>query len=186
MKRKDFLKSTFTGGCACALLALGGNPILSAQDTGEKKPEKDENQEFITSWIEEFMGIMDTNLDEKTRAKIMEESGRKCAQKTYHPVTSKFKGNLEGLLEQMRKGFAENVVYDQTKGTVHVVGKKQAACFCPLVKGRSTLKSGTYCCCSIGWVKEVFETVTGKKVEVIAERTILRGSDHCDFKITIA
>jgi predicted hydrocarbon binding protein len=185
LKREEFLKNAITGGCACALLALGGDKILSADDTVEKKPEKDANQEFITAWAEDLMGIMDRNLDEKTRVEIMEESGRRCAQKTYNPIVLKFKGNPEGLLDNMKKEFADRAVYDETNGTIHIVGKKFKSCFCPLVKGRSTLKSGTYCYCSQGWMKEVFETVTGKKVEVKLEKTILRGADCCEFKMTL-
>ena len=75
--------------------------------------------------------------------------------------------------------------YDEKNGTIHLVGKKFKSCFCPLVKGRSTLKSGTFCMCSQGWMKEVFETVSGKKVNVELEKTILRGSDCCAFKMTL-
>ena len=185
MKRGEFLKNVITGGCACAVLTLGGNKLYSADDTGEKKSNKDKNQEFITGWTENLMVIMDQNLDEKTRSKIMQESGRKCAEKTYKPIALKYKGNVKGILDFMKQEFADIADYDEKNGTIHLVGKKFKSCFCPLVKGRSSLKSGTYCFCSMGWMKEVFETVTGKKVKVELEKTILRGADCCAYKMIL-
>ena len=185
MKRKEFLKRSITGGCACALLAFGGNPFISADDTTEQKQEKDEKQEFITSWTEDLMGIMDKNLDEKTKINIMENSGRRCAQKYYYPIATQFKGNVKGLMERMKSALMEVADYDEKKGTIHLVGKKFKSCICPLVRGRSALKSGTYCYCSQGWMKEVFEYVTGKKADVKLIKTILRGADCCEFNITV-
>jgi predicted hydrocarbon binding protein len=185
MKRKEFLKNVLSGGCACTLLTLGGGKVLSADDTPEKKPEKDKNQEFITNWTENLMVIMDQNLDEKTREKIMQASGRKCAQNNFNPVALKYKGKVKELLSYLKQNFADFADYDEKNETIRMVSKKFKSCFCPLVKGRSSLKSPTYCLCSRGWMKEVFETVTGKKVEVELEQTILRGADCCSFKMTL-
>ena len=185
MDRKEFIKSTLKGTCVCTMLLLGGKSTFA--DENEKKPKKDnKDQEFITGWTENLMEIMDQNLDEKTRKKIMEQSGRKCAEKTYKKIALKYKGNIKGLLDLMKQQWAESVDFDKEKNTIRVAAKKAKACFCPMVKGRSTLSSGTYCLCSQGWAKEVFETASGKKVEVELEKTILRGADQCVFKITLA
>jgi len=186
MKRHEFLKKVMTGGCACALLTFGANNALSAEDTKEKKPAKDQNQEFITGWAENLMIVMDQNLDEKTRINIMEASGRNCAEKHYKAIAMKYKGNMKGFLEHMKQQFANVADYDEKKGTIRMVGKKFKACFCPVVKGRSNLKSGTYCLCSQGWMKQVFGMVSGKKVDVRLEQTILRGADCCIFNMTLS
>lgn len=186
MKRKDFLKCTLMGGCACSLLSLGGNTPLSAQETTEKKQEIDPAQAFITEWVENLMLTMDKTLDENTRVQIMEQGGRYCARKSYIPIAQKYKGDIPGLLELMKKQWADSLDYNEKTGTINITNKKATACLCPLVKGRSTLKSGTYCYCSQGWVKEVFEIVSGKNVAVKIMKSILRGGDCCQFQITLS
>jgi predicted hydrocarbon binding protein len=185
MDRKEFFKSTLkTGTCACAMLLLGGKGIaFASQEDSEKK--EDQIQKFISDWTESLMLIMDKNLDEKTKAKIMEESGRKCAEKTYKKVALKYKGNIKGFLDLMKQQWAEVADFDEGKGVIRFAGKKTKACVCPMVKGKSTLSTGTFCLCSRGWMKEIFETVTGKKANVKLEKTVLTGSDHCAFKITL-
>ena len=185
MDRKEFFKSTLkTGTCACAVLLLGGKDIAFAgQDESEKK--EDKNQKFISDWTENLMLIMDKNLDEKTKTKIMEESGRKCAESSYKNVALKYKGNVKSYLALMKQEWAEVADFDEGKGVIHVIGEKTKACFCPMVKGKSTLSTGTFCLCSRGLMKEIFETVSGKKANVKLEKTVLTGSDHCAFKITL-
>jgi hypothetical protein len=186
MKRQEFLKNAITGGCACALLTFGTNNVLSADDTTKKKSEEDKNQEFISGWAENLMVILDQTLDEKTRSNIMEASGRNCAEKYYKAVALKFKGNVNALLDHLKKQFADVAEYDEKKGTIRLVSKKFKSCFCPVVKGRSSLKSGTYCLCSQGWMKQVFGMVSGKKVDVRLEKTILRGADCCIFNMSLS
>jgi len=186
MKRGEFIKKVITGGCVCSMLTLGATQTLSGDESKEKKTEKDKNQEFIAGWVENLMLIMDKNLDEETRSKIMQESGRRCAEKTYKAVALKYKGNLMDFLDFLKKSFADIVDYDEKNNRIHLVGKKFESCICPMVKGRSTLKSGTYCMCSQGWMQKVFEIITGKKVKVELEQTMLRGADCCAFKMTLA
>ncbi len=185
MDRKEFFKSTLkTGTCACAVLLLGGKDITFAnQEDSEKK--EDKSQKFISDWTENLMLIMDKNLDEKTKAKIMEESGRKCAESTFKNVALKYKDNVKGFLALMKQQWAEVADFNEGKGVIQLAGKKTKACFCPMVKGKSTLSTGTFCLCSRGWMKEIFETVSGKKANVKLEKTVLTGSDFCAFKITL-
>jgi predicted hydrocarbon binding protein len=185
MDRKEFFKSTLKGTCVCTMLLLGGRHIATAASNDDNAKKDNKDQEFISGWTENLMQIMDQNLDEKTRVKIMEESGRKCAEKTYKKIALNYKGNVNGLLALMKQQWAESADFDKEKGLIRVVGKKAKACVCPMVKGSSTLSSGTFCLCSRGWVKEIFETVTGKKVDVKLEKTILRGGDQCVFNITL-
>jgi len=38
-----------------------------------------------------------------------------------------------------------------------------------------------FCSCSVGWIKEVFETASGRPVRVELEQTIGRGDPVCKF-----
>lgn len=189
MKRRELLTNTVkTGACACAMMFLGGEGIAFADDKKkeqEKKEKEDKNREFISNWTETLMLTMDGNLDEKTKTKIMEISGRKCAERTYKQFATKFKGNIKGFLETVQKQWAEKTIFDEKKGVITVHGKKTKGCFCPLAAGKPTFKTGTFCLCSRGWMTEIFETVTAKKVKVELLSTILTGGDHCVFQITM-
>jgi predicted hydrocarbon binding protein len=45
--------------------------------------------------------------------------------------------------------------------------------------------SGTYCNCSRGWAKALFEGATGKPVEVNMEKSIINGDDQCRFEVIL-
>jgi predicted hydrocarbon binding protein len=45
--------------------------------------------------------------------------------------------------------------------------------------------SATYCNCSRGWAKALFEGVLGKSVEVIMEKSIVSGDNQCKFRIML-
>jgi predicted hydrocarbon binding protein len=43
--------------------------------------------------------------------------------------------------------------------------------------------SGTYCNCSRGWAKALFEGALGRPVDVVMEQSIIRGDEQCQFRI---
>ena len=194
MDRKDFFKTTAkTGACVCAMFFMGGTADVLAETSDEEQKkakqqaelQAERKQQFISSWTEDMMKIMDDNLDQKTKTKIMEASGRRCAQKTFHPVITKFKDDIPGLLAHMKKHYIETAKYDKTKATILLHSKKMDACVCPMVQGKQTLSTKTYCLCSQGWMKQVFEGVSGKKAEVKTLKTILTGAKQCVFNIAL-
>jgi len=127
------------------------------------------------------MKNMDQHLEEKEKIKLLEECGRACARSHAQKEAVKFQGNLDGWLGTVKKWVgAENVRKD--KNVVQVMYSK---CFCPLVKDSPPLLSETYCNCSRGWLKEVFETVVGDPVEVNLEDSIMRGGKQCRFTVLL-
>jgi len=59
-------------------------------------------------------------------------------------------------------------------------------CYCSQVnkipKGKL---SGTYCNCSRGWAKALFEGALGRPVEVLMEKSIISGDNQCKFRIIL-
>jgi predicted hydrocarbon binding protein len=45
--------------------------------------------------------------------------------------------------------------------------------------------SATYCNCSRGWAKALFEGALGRTVEVIMEKSIINGDNQCKFRILL-
>jgi hypothetical protein len=84
-------------------------------------------------------------------------------------------------LAQIKADWAENTEYDPQAKKIRVIGKKDPACFCPFVDKSITPKN--FCQCSMGNMKETFETILGKTVNVKIEESILYGGERCTFVI---
>jgi len=127
------------------------------------------------------MSGLDENVDKETIVKILEKCGRQCQTDT--------------LIKKAKR------IYEETRSTdkfieefsrvyrhLHREGDKiyltYPKCYCSQVnkvpKGKI---SSTYCNCSRGWAKALFEGATGKPVEVKLEQSIINGDDQCKFRI---
>src|SRR4030067_1193785 len=124
-------------------------------------------------WIMTLMDGLDKNVDQKAIAKILVQCGRQCQTQSFikkaRTIYQKSK-NADDFLDKL----------GQTYKHLHREGNKMylvyPKCYCSQVnklpKGRL---SGTYCNCSRGWAKTLFEEATGKSVEVTVEKSIIRG-----------
>jgi len=140
-----------------------------------------QKQKFLQDWLSSLMENMDSRLDEDSRIKVLEECGRVCAQRHTKAEALKSKGNLDGWLNTMKKWVGANNVHKEGN-SVRIVYSK---CLCPLVGGLEPLLSKTFCNCSRGWLKENFETVVGKAVDVRLEDSIMGGGKECRFTVLI-
>jgi hypothetical protein len=181
MRRKDFLKST----CFAAALGslLGGSELLSSvQETGEAEKRDEAFRKFLHGWVTAMMDNMDKTLPEEERRKLMEENGRACAVRYgMTDLARSFKGNVDGFLAEVRKHGGETSALREGK-TVRLTYEK---CYCPLVNQLEAKLSPTYCLCTMGWTKAVYETLTGKPVGVKILSTIKRGDPKCLIEVDL-
>jgi predicted ArsR family transcriptional regulator len=134
-------------------------------------------------WITALMAGLDENVDEETRAKILEQCGRQCQ-------TTAFIKKAKQIYEKSRNTDEFIERFSQVYKHLHKEGNKiyitYPRCYCSQVnkipKGKL---SGTYCNCSRGWAKALFEGATGKPVEVKMEESIINGNNQCKFRITL-
>ena len=132
-------------------------------------------------WISNLIEGLDNNLDEKTIAKILEQCGRQCQSQSFikkaKAIYEKSK-NTDDFLNKLAQVYKH---LHREGNKVYIVYPK---CYCSQVnkipKGKL---SGTYCNCSRGWAKALFEGATGKPVEVNMEKSIINGDDQCRFKV---
>ncbi len=216
MDRKEFFSRIGrTGVCMCAAAAgmasvLQGAvaeektagkeaPPKSINDTvpGEKSVERAaKRMEFGDGWIKRFMEVMEQNLDEKTREKLMKANGKACytayageGQRRATPVT--FERFSQWIAEKGKsQGYSVvgNDIFSEYTGSAET-GKPspEGICLCPMVEAQTGGKiPAFYCLCSIGYVREMHERMLGRPVEVQLVDSVLRGGKRCKFKINLA
>jgi hypothetical protein len=58
-------------------------------------------------------------------------------------------------------------------------------CYCGRVKQtKEPFRTDTYCHCSTGWYRSLFEAAFGKPVTVKLKQSIIQGARSCEFEIT--
>ena len=187
MQRKDFLKSCSLGMCSCfAFTALVPKAIKAQEKTEEESPEVKKlkgQMEFVHKRFATLLGLLNTEMDDEERVKMFEELGRTCSSE-YKETYMKFENNLPGFLDEIRGKWVKEANYDKENQTIELIGTKSDDCFCPLAKKSITPES--FCECSKGWQKGVFEAITGKKVKATVLESVLRGGERCSFKIQMS
>jgi len=187
MDGKKAMKQTCgTGGCSCAASGITAQTV-QAGEAGQAAPDADRQIKKLQWWqdhnrkqMAKLWTLLEAHLDEKTRLGIIEQLGRNCASML--GWAREFRGNPEGFFERMRQRQGEDVVFDKEKGTITITTPERD-CVCGLVKNGVT--PAYFCQCSIGWQKETYKTILGKKVEVELKESVLRGSKRCVFEVRI-
>ena len=202
MNRKEFLTNVgkyCLCSCVCALGGVLGS-VRADEPLGDlptPQPEKPRSQvriEFAEKWLVRFFGVLDANLDEATRKKIMMANGRACyidwiteTNQQIKPVTlDQMKKWIDQNVKDGSISYDGNVIYYQYMSAAETgLPSKEGQCLCPLVETNPSGLSSTYCQCSVGYVKEWHDRVFGKPVEVELLSSVLRGDPRCKFKITV-
>ena len=139
--------------------------------------------ERTENWITNLMDGLDNNVDKETIIKILEQCGRQCQSQSFikkaKAIYEKSK-NTDDFLNKLAQVYKH---MHREGNKVYIVYPK---CYCSQVnkipKGKL---SGTYCNCSRGWAKALFEGATGKPVEVNMKKSIINGEDQCKFEVIL-
>ena len=134
-------------------------------------------------WITSLIDGLDKHFDEETRARVLEQCGRQCQSQN-------FINKAKGIYQKSKdiNDFLDKL--GQVYKHLHREGDKiyiiYPRCYCSQVnkipKGKL---SWTYCNCSRGWAKALFEGALGRPVEVLRKETILNGDKQCKFQIIL-
>jgi hypothetical protein len=138
-------------------------------------------------WTREAMGRLEELAGKEKCKRIMESCGRKCCGVTSRKRakqcagTSRTIGELIENMNKMRIGGGRL----RWTGKDTIVGGYDR-CYCGLVsKTKEAFPDLSYCQCSVGWYKQLFEAALGKPVEVEIKRSIICGAKSCEFLIRI-
>jgi predicted ArsR family transcriptional regulator len=186
MDRKTFIKCCCLGACSVAVLGVEQS---AAQTGGDKFIEKTHR------WIADMMRALERHLDEKTRLRIMEAQGRACYawfDDNVSHVSARYRGDLDKLIAAIRSSVGDancrresNTIFFNYGASPEAKRVDRRECLCPLVAAVSGPLSPTFCACSVGYVKEMFERVAGKPADVQLLESLKRGGKQCRFKITM-
>jgi predicted hydrocarbon binding protein len=183
MERKEFLKaSLWLGALGGVAPALGEEAKPAASAVPPPPSPCERKAEFAQRLLVRFMSDMDSQLDEPRRVALMEARGRSCARMGAVRAAQAHKGNLDAFIAD----FGRHMEADGLRREGNVVKVKYPRCLCPLASGIQEPISPTYCNCSVGWLKELYETVTGKPVTVEVLETVKRGGQACRFNVTLS
>ena len=123
-------------------------------------------------------------VDLETRKKIMELCGEACAHSDEDLRTAKKIGEEAAdeneILTRMKKELPWSGTWTRKGNIIQSVCVK---CGCPLVRNKVVDLTGTFCYCSRGWVKKIFETLLKKPVNVELEKSIGLGDKVCKFVV---
>jgi hypothetical protein len=206
MNRKQFL--TNVGklcACSCVAAMAGGVQKVLAQETNQtpppepaqpaKKPRAEQRMEFAEGWLKRFFTALDANVDESTRTKLMMANGKSCYEawikdtgQQVRPVTfEQYKSWVDNNVKDGSYRVEGNAIFMQYMYAAETgLPAPEFTCLCPMVENKPQGLSTTYCTCSIGYVRVMYETLFGRPVEVELLESVLRGNPRCKFKITVS
>jgi predicted hydrocarbon binding protein len=138
-------------------------------------------RKFLETWVTNLVDSIDAHLDQATRTALMESCGRACAQRGAVESAKQCHGDIDNLVSTLEKWIGKGNAH-RDGSLVHLVYPK---CFCHLVAEGPERLPDTYCLCSRGWLKEVFETVLNHPVEVELLESVKRGAGGCRFAVML-
>jgi predicted hydrocarbon binding protein len=133
-------------------------------------------------WIKTLIANLEAELDEKTRAKILENCGRNCIPHTFilkAKACKKDAKNTDEFLDKLSQTWKH---LHREDDNIYVTYEK---CYCPIVKDYPEKLSSTWCNCSRGWTKELFESTLEKPIDVKLEKSIKQGDNICKFRVKL-
>jgi len=152
--------------------------------------------EFAGQWVERLMANMDQLLTDEEKKNLMQACGRSCFIQAFG-VASKETPEAD-CLDNFIKGYQDrgetavrkegNTVYFQygsNEQNSYGLRLLDGYCMCPLVESGPEKLSPTYCQCSAGYVKELFDRLTGKSVRVEVLESLRTGGKLCRFRIDL-
>jgi hypothetical protein len=139
------------------------------------------------AWVKEMVGRLEANVSPDQYLKIMQDCGRKCFGPTHRKLVRKIwneSKSINGFLNKLNeKGIGGGRL---TLGNSNIITGGYDKCYCGLVKKTNKpFPTKTYCHCSSGWYRQLFEAAWEREVQVELLQSIITGAKTCEFIIHI-
>ncbi len=133
--------------------------------------------------IQGMMQLLDQNVNEETRRRILETCGRRCiGASTLGKARRLLRDapDLDSWLVRLNEAHIGGGHLRCEGNTIHAAYDR---CYCGSVNQARERISITYCYCSCGWYRQLFETLLGHLVHVELLGSIISGEERCRFLI---
>jgi hypothetical protein len=136
-------------------------------------------------WIKNAVRRLEKKTGKPVARKVMQACGMKCCGPTQQKRVRQFmkeSKSVEELLAKLNeRGIGGGRLKLKNRNTI--VGGYDW-CYCGRVKQtQQPFPTDTYCQCSAGWYKSLFEAAFGKPVQVKLKQSIIQGAERCEFEI---
>ena len=162
------------------------------------------SNEERTQWLKSVIDRIDKRAKEYEKYDILSFCAHNFSQKRIDSLKSIYEktGNLDEVLKEMHKDYEwyedpvlkDNIIYvtkipynPEGFKKAHTLGEKQANyCHCALVRNHFNEEiSPTFCNCSAGWYRQLWEGIIGKPVNIEIVESLIKGDQNCTFAIHI-
>ena len=162
---------------------------------GSEKISPGTSKKKIAEWVKEAISKLDKLADKKVSSKVMENCGYNCSIINKRVIErAKAKRNKHKDIEKFLEAEMSNPMPGtrlERKGNVlHQFYTPRSystpmRCYCSLLRGLPDDQkvSITYCNCSRGFVKKLWEGVLERTVEVELIKSSVSGAKECEFAI---
>lgn len=136
-------------------------------------------------FIKELMDNLNKKLKEEKRTRIMQNCGRECMGRSVIQKAKKLKKESKDIDEFLELLNKSGIGGGSLKREGNIIHGSYDRCYCSAISKSKEPISLTFCHCSSGWYKELFENALEKPVRVEILESIMNGSDKCRFRIYI-
>lgn len=133
--------------------------------------------------IKALMDLLDQSLISGKRNELMQSYGRSCICANTLKKAIRLQKQATSINDLIELLNANHIGGGYLKRKGKFIYAEYRRCYCGSVSKTKTKFSPTYCQCSCGWYRQLFETILGKPVKVELLRSIIQGYDKCRFKI---
>ncbi len=135
--------------------------------------------------IQGMMRALDQNVNAETRRQMMETCGRHCiGASTLEKARRLLRDapDLDSWLDRLNEAHIGGGHLRREGDSIHAAYDR---CYCGSVSQAKERISDTYCRCSCGWYRQLFETLLGRPIEVELVSSIISGGERCQFLILL-
>jgi hypothetical protein len=131
MNRKEFLKNCAGGICACAVAGTIAPAAAATAAAAEPAKPEDWRLRFVKRRYARLLEILGRRMSAGELQETLVELGA-CCSAFGDETTIRFRGNLDGYREIVRKGVSgDRITYDLDHGLITMASDERADCFCP-------------------------------------------------------
>ncbi|MEM0448640.1 MAG: DUF6144 family protein [Methanomassiliicoccales archaeon] len=157
--------------------------VMLPAETYEEAKKGEERAELTLLTMER----LERAFDEESRVRIMERCGRQCFGPTHQKVRKALfheSSSLEEFLDKLNDLEGGKAHYRITEQGAIII--EYPSCRCGQVReSQKRFPNHTYCMCGVGFNKELFETVLGRKVDIILVTSAICDGGPCRFVVRL-